>query len=316
METPAPPPEEAKSPEVSADQDPLTLSDQVRQLLGEQFWDGGTPADPALAEKFKSPPVSAGHMNDLRGSLQAPADGRPLGGPPQQYRPNPLLPTAPLVGGGSEPIAGTLTHTGKGAERSPTAPIQTRPPKPKVIAGPVELARFIMELRDTGRVSHSARVAGISYGQANAIRRADKEFATLWEEAMVGFREGLEEAAYTRAVTGWDVPIYSQKTGTLLGHETKYDSRLMELMLKRHIPEYREKFEGEIKVTGGVLVAPVSALSAADWASRHGAERLPECGPPGIIDAPATTASLPAPDGQPPQEPASEEPGTPQQAAQ
>jgi hypothetical protein len=137
-----------------------------------------------------------------------------------------------------------------------------------------QIETFLTTLADTGLHQHSCDVAVIGYNTILRLRKEDEDFKEMYEEAMTHYRESLHREAERRAKYGWDEPVFSQRLGTQIGTVRKYDTRLMELMLKRHIPEFREKFEGEIKVTGGVLVAPVSCVSPEDWEREHGQRKL------------------------------------------
>lgn len=133
-----------------------------------------------------------------------------------------------------------------------------------------QVERFFGHLEKNGVLYRAAELAGLSYQTINRLKKDDEDFKALVNEAMQVYREVLEQEAHRRAVTGWDEPVFSQKTGEKIGTVKRYDSKLLELMLKRHIPEFREKFEGEIKISGGVLIAPVAPVSVDDWLQQHG----------------------------------------------
>lgn len=136
------------------------------------------------------------------------------------------------------------------------------------------IENFLRQLERTGVVFKSAERAGLSYVTVNRLRKDDPVFAELWAEAMQAYRDSLVEECHRRAIEGWDEPQFSQRLGTQMGVVRKFDSRLLELMLKRHIPEFREQFKGEISISGGVLVAPIAPLNQEDWEAKFGGERL------------------------------------------
>jgi hypothetical protein len=136
------------------------------------------------------------------------------------------------------------------------------------------IERFLECLADCGLVMHSADLAGLSWYTIKRLSKQDEDFKGLIDESIERYKDALVREAHRRAVEGWEEPVFSHKTGTQMGTIRKYDSRLLELMLKRHIPEFREKFEGEIKMTGGVLIAPLAPTSPASWAEKHGGEKL------------------------------------------
>lgn len=127
--------------------------------------------------------------------------------------------------------------------------------------------RFIEILATTGNVSYAANAAGWrSRNTAYAQKEKDEEFAKLWEEAIEISMDALEMEARTRAL-GWDEPIVN-KEGVVVGHRRVFSDKMMEILLKAHRPEkYREKFEHDHKVGGGVIVMP-APMSEEDWEAR------------------------------------------------
>jgi hypothetical protein len=154
-----------------------------------------------------------------------------------------------------------------------------------------DIEKFLTHLAKTGLILQSAESCGLSYVTVNRLKKDEPVFKEMCDEAMEAYVESLEAAAHSRAVDGWEEPVFSQKLGTEIGRIQRFDSRLLELMLKRHRPEFREKFEGEIKVSGGVLIAPIAAATPEQWAQQFGGERLTQYGD----DQPA----LPPADGTP-----------------
>jgi hypothetical protein len=154
-----------------------------------------------------------------------------------------------------------------------------------------QVEAYLGFLAETGTIKHAANLSGLGYNTVLRLRKVDDDFKAMHEEALEDYRDTLVRECHRRAVEGWEEPVFSQRMGTEIGTVRKYDSRLLELMLKRHIPEFRDKFEGEIKVSGGVLVAPVAASSVEEWKARHANARIellsPESGgtlPPGPTD--------------------------------
>lgn len=107
---------------------------------------------------------------------------------------------------------------------------------------------FLAELGRTGVFAHAARTASPDslHGALTSFREErerDPEFAAAWDEAVDHSTGMIEREAIRRAVEGWHD-----------GKVQKYSDRLMELILKRRDPEYREhrKYEVDAKteVTG------------------------------------------------------------------
>lgn len=117
--------------------------------------------------------------------------------------------------------------------------------------------RFLMLYRLTGQLQRSARECGISPATVREHLQDDLDFRNAVDEAYSDFKELVEAEVMRRAIMGWDEPVYQQ--GMLAGSVRKYDSRLLELLAKRHIPEYKEKFEISGNVTAGILATPAQS---------------------------------------------------------
>jgi len=103
---------------------------------------------------------------------------------------------------------------------------------------------FIACMRDTGNVRESCDAAGITRTSAYNQRKADEEFAAMWDEAMEDAADSLEQEARRRAQEGVrkmkflrdGTPIINPETGTpYIEHE--YSDRLMEFLLKGARPD-------------------------------------------------------------------------------
>ena len=129
--------------------------------------------------------------------------------------------------------------------------------------------RFVDLLAQYGVYWKCAKAVGVSAYTVTLHKKDDEEFAEACELAMSVFRDSIEETIIDRAVHGWEEPVYSQRLGTQIGTIHRFDNKLLELLAKRHIPEYRDKQQIDHNVSGGVLVAPASPASAEDWEDKH-----------------------------------------------
>ena len=83
-------------------------------------------------------------------------------------------------------------------------------------------AQFLDALeRNGGGVSAACRQSGANRNQVYQWRKADKEFADAWDEAIAAKDEVLETTAYERAVYGVKKPIH-YKGGSLLSTMSPY----------------------------------------------------------------------------------------------
>lgn len=218
--------------------------------------------------------------------------------------PNPPLSPAPaadapghsFMGGPPTPTAGSMTHTRDGRPRVLPPEFVARRARVEAHMVTTEMIELYLEhLGNTGLHYRSASTSRLSYHWIKRLR-ADEDFVRWEEEAMEKYRDSIVEEAHRRAVFGVDEPIIGGKDkDQIITTVRRYSDRLMEILLKRHIPEFREKWEGEVKVTGGVLVAPVAPANVADWIARHSGQSLPDAGSGSIVPAlPGQQPSHPA----------------------
>lgn len=122
---------------------------------------------------------------------------------------------------------------------------------------------FLQKLAETGLQVRACEEAGVNRRVVYSLRKEDKEFEHSYETAMQVYREILEAEIHRRAVEGWLEPVFYQ--GAAVGAVRKWDSNLLQFHAKRHIPEYREKQQVELSLSGGVLLVHAQHTSAADW---------------------------------------------------
>lgn len=128
---------------------------------------------------------------------------------------------------------------------------------------------FLREFATSGLVGASAIRAGVSDDTVRNHRDPkkavyDPEFAEAYERAQSIFREGLVSEAYRRAVEGWLEPVYQK--GECVGEVRRYSERLLEMLLKRFDPAFRDKAAVDVNVAqGGVLVVPSANQTPEEW---------------------------------------------------
>lgn len=127
--------------------------------------------------------------------------------------------------------------------------------------------RYLMYLARFGLKLSAAQYAGVSAECARMYKKENPEFGEAAEEALDIFKESLEQTALRRAVDGWEEPVYQK--GELVGTIHRHSERMLELLLKRHIVDYRDGIKIDNSVNGGVLLIP-QALSPDDWEAMYG----------------------------------------------
>lgn len=129
--------------------------------------------------------------------------------------------------------------------------------------------RFLAAFSLTGALQEAARAAGVSPMTVRSHLKNDPAFKDAYDEAYEDFKEALQNEALRRAIMGWDEPVYQK--GEQVGTIRKYDTRLLELLLKRHIPEFKEKHQVDVNVAAGTLAVPTTD-SEEEWEKRHAQE--------------------------------------------
>jgi len=131
-------------------------------------------------------------------------------------------------------------------------------------------AIYCSALEEMGYARGAELAAGTSWRTVKEHREMFPDFDAACVEAMEGFRNRLHSAAFERAVEGWDEPVFYQ--GRIVGSIRRRSDRLMELMLRAHIPEkFRDNVSVDATVRGGVLVVPAQ-MSMEEWMAQHGAD--------------------------------------------
>ena len=128
---------------------------------------------------------------------------------------------------------------------------------------------YLDELARTGRKLASMAKAKLRPAAVTELRKADPEFQALEAEALQRYGELLEQEAHRRGVEGWDEPVFFK--GDVCGHVRRHSDRLLELALKKNVPEWRDKLSVDAKLTGGVLVVG-PPVSPEEWEKQHGGE--------------------------------------------
>jgi hypothetical protein len=130
--------------------------------------------------------------------------------------------------------------------------------------------RYLRVFADTGRRYQAAAAAGISGETARLHRKTDKAFDEACKEAFGAFQDKLEQEIYRRAVDGVDEPVFQK--GQLVGKKRVYSDGLMQMLVKRFIPEYRDKQQVDMNVKGGVLVVGKQDQTEAEWLAKYGGD--------------------------------------------
>ena len=126
---------------------------------------------------------------------------------------------------------------------------------------------FLHFLAETGRVRHSAQLAGFKDADALYYRkRHDAAFSKAWEEAIDIAGDKFEDEAARRAVEGVDKDVYYK--GEVVGQERQYSDGLLGKLLdgaKREKYAPKKDSNTQVNVHVGLAVVPMTAPHLEDW---------------------------------------------------
>lgn len=129
---------------------------------------------------------------------------------------------------------------------------------------------YLERLAETGLIMASATAVGVCYATVVDARESDPEFKAMEKEAKAYWHDVVCNAMKEQGVDGVLEPIFGGKyKDTIVGHSRKFTPGILALEAKRIEPEYREKFQAEVKHTGGVLLVPASEADADAWREKN-----------------------------------------------
>lgn len=128
---------------------------------------------------------------------------------------------------------------------------------------------FLENYAEFARIGQAARAAGVTPQTVRRHMEIDPEFAEACLAAEHDYRDRLIEHHQNLVFEGTTKITYDRQ-GNVVGEEKIYPIRLIELELKKHDEGYRDKREVDMKVSGGVLIAPADTESIDDWEARFG----------------------------------------------
>lgn len=129
---------------------------------------------------------------------------------------------------------------------------------------------FLAHYAQNGRYAHAADAADVSCQCVDNHLKDDPEFAEAFEEAKARYRDTFLTHARD-LMMGIKEPIVGGKErNEIVGHKVIYPIPLIQMEMRRVEPEYKDKSEVDMKVAGGVLVAPAQC-TPEEWVKLHSA---------------------------------------------
>jgi len=134
---------------------------------------------------------------------------------------------------------------------------------------------WLSALARTGSYTAAAAHTMYSASKWQSIRRIDQErndgeggdFTAVAANALEVHAEALYEAAHSIAFHGSHEVVFHG--GVAVGMKRSRNARLIELILKKKHPDFREEKLSEVAKAGGVLVV-TGTMSRDDWDNQHG----------------------------------------------
>lgn len=163
------------------------------------------------------------------------------------------------------------------------------------------IAKFLDAYRECGIIVKAALAANLSYSSIANLRKTDPEFEAEMEQAkQLWIAEKLDAPLREIGIDGIMKPIFSPKTGALLGHERVIHAQVTLAYARKFDPAYRDKQEVDVNHTGGVLVVTAPAQDVADWKSRFGSGKREDVIDAEVVDSHPKRGTIPTEPSDPP----------------
>jgi AcrR family transcriptional regulator len=104
---------------------------------------------------------------------------------------------------------------------------------------------FLRALGETGSVRDACARAQISTTSAYRHRQRSDVFDRAWRRALGKVGPTIEQAAFERAVLGWEEPVWH--AGKLVGYRRRYSDNLLRLLLVRGVRAAEEPQEPPLR---------------------------------------------------------------------
>lgn len=130
-------------------------------------------------------------------------------------------------------------------------PVTWKDPSPIKQSAAIKRTRqvkFLRALAQCGTISGASKLAGINANTQRAWH-ADPWYVSQFHDAMQQYQDAVSEEVHNRAMIGEEVPIIGKRAtpfgmeDAIIGHKRVKSDLLLMFHAKRHIPEYKEKYE-------------------------------------------------------------------------
>jgi hypothetical protein len=157
-----------------------------------------------------------------------------------------------------------------------------------------KITAFLAAIRVMPNVTRAAKAAKIKRSQHYAKLKSSPEYAAAFREALQIGCDALSDVAVTRATDGWEEPIVYQGkialqkdpgTGNLVPVTVrKIDNHLLQFILERRHPDYREHVEesGTVDIHRMMENLNLGRQRVAEEQAEREAQDKPDSTPPAV----------------------------------
>lgn len=135
--------------------------------------------------------------------------------------------------------------------------------------------RFLEEYSKFGRIGDSCRAAGVSHTTYLKHLQEDQDFGEACLMAEKDYQSKLI-AHHQDLVFNGQTKVTYDRQGNIVSEEKVYPIPLIQMELRKHDEGYRDNKTMDVKVSGGVLIAPADVASIDEWESRFAQEEVIE----------------------------------------
>ena len=133
--------------------------------------------------------------------------------------------------------------------------------------------RFIEHYAQTGRKNDSAAVAGVTVKTVWEHYDKDQDFAAAVMAAEEAYRDRVIAHVQKLSFEGTIKETFD-RNGNVVSRETVYPIPLIQMEARRVEEGYRDKREMDVKMSGGVLIAPATVASIDEWEEKFGGKTI------------------------------------------
>lgn len=136
--------------------------------------------------------------------------------------------------------------------------------------------RFLEAYMATGRVGFACEAASVSAMTVRTVRKEDPLFADAYDHAETVFRDTIEDELFKRAMIGEEEPIIGGRNrDEVVAVVRRKSDRLLERIMNKHLPEYRDNKQLDVNVSGGVLVVGAT-MTEEEFEKEAAATHMPK----------------------------------------